>query len=103
VNRYYGNWYILVVTDYATKWVEAQALCTNTTVVITEFLYDHILIQFGYSLTIVIDQGTISLTMLFVIWPIILPWNILALLFIIHKGMDKLSLLTKFLVHYSQN
>jgi hypothetical protein len=58
VNRYYGNQYILVATDYATKWVEVRALRTNTIVITIKFLHDHILIRFGYSLTIVIDQGT---------------------------------------------
>jgi hypothetical protein len=40
------------------KWVEAKALRTNTIDVIAKFLYDHILIWFGYPFTIMIDQGT---------------------------------------------
>jgi len=43
VNHYFSNRYILVATDYATKWLEARALQTNTDVVIMKFLYDHIL------------------------------------------------------------
>jgi transposase InsO family protein len=48
----------LVAIDYATKWVEAQALCTNIVVVTTKFLYEHILTRFGGPLTVVTDQGT---------------------------------------------
>ncbi len=55
--RLIGKIYILVVTDYATKWVEAKAFKTNTTIIITSFLYEYILTRFGCPLTIVLNQG----------------------------------------------
>jgi tRNA(Ile2) C34 agmatinyltransferase TiaS len=58
---YSSNQYILIATNYATKWVEVRALCTNITIVIAKFLYNHIFIQFGYPLTIVTNQGTHSM------------------------------------------
>jgi len=57
IGRYTWNKYIFVAIDYATKWVEAKTLKTNTIVVTTKFLYECILTKFGWSLTIVIDQG----------------------------------------------
>jgi hypothetical protein len=45
-----------VAIDYATKWVEAQALNTNTNAVIDKFLYEHIFMKFGCPLTIVTNQ-----------------------------------------------
>ncbi len=54
--RYIRNKYILVVIDYAIKWVEAKTLRTNTIIVTTFFLYECILTRFGCTLTIVIDQ-----------------------------------------------
>ncbi len=53
-----GNWYILIAIDYTTKWVETQAFCTNTIIIIAKFLYEHIFTTFGCPLTIVINQGT---------------------------------------------
>jgi hypothetical protein len=57
-SRMSGNQYIMVAIEYATKWVVARVLCTNIVVIITKFLYEHILIRFGCPLTIVTDQGT---------------------------------------------
>ncbi len=51
-----GNKYILIATDYATKWVEAKALKTNIVVVIAKFLYEYILTRFGCPLPIIIDK-----------------------------------------------
>ncbi len=53
-----SNYYILVATDYATKWVEACAVRINATVITPKFLYEHIFMKFGCPLTIVITQGT---------------------------------------------
>jgi hypothetical protein len=68
-----GNQCILVAINYTTKWVEAQAFCTNIVAVSAKFLYKHIPIRFECPLTIVTNQGThllmmqlsISLTILF--------------------------------------
>ncbi len=39
---YFGNQYTLIAIDYATKWVEVKVLHTNTDVITTKLLYDHI-------------------------------------------------------------
>jgi hypothetical protein len=57
VGRLTRNKYILVAIDYATKWVEAKAFKTNTTIVTTRFLYEYILTRFGCFFTIIMDQG----------------------------------------------
>jgi hypothetical protein len=55
--RYTWNKYILIVIDYATKWVESRTLKINIVIVITKFLYECILTKFGCPFIIVTDKG----------------------------------------------
>jgi hypothetical protein len=57
VVRYTENQYIIVVIDYITKWVEVQALCDNMAKNIVKFIYEQVIIRFGYSTHLVSDQG----------------------------------------------
>ena len=53
-----GKSYILVCTDYLTKWIEAKALPKATEQAIADFRYEDIFTRFGIPREIVADQGT---------------------------------------------
>ena len=53
-----GHKFILVATDYFTKWVEAISLKTVTSKNMVDFVKEHIVYHFGIPQTIATDQGT---------------------------------------------
>jgi len=57
IGKHIRNKYILVVRVYGTKWLEARTLQMNTIVVTTRLIYECILIQFGYPLTLLTEEG----------------------------------------------
>ena len=52
------NRYIIMATDYTTKWVEARALKDNTAKSTAKFLFEEIITKFGCPLEFVSDQGS---------------------------------------------
>jgi transposase InsO family protein len=50
--------YILVCTDFVTKWVEAKSLYQATEKLVVEFIYEDIFTCFGVPREIVTDQGS---------------------------------------------
>jgi len=53
-----GHKFILVATDYFTKWVEAIPLKEVTSANMNDFVKEHIIYRFGIPQTITTDQGT---------------------------------------------
>jgi transposase InsO family protein len=51
------KFYIVVCTDYMTKWVEAKALHRDTEEVVLEFLFEDIFIRFGVPRELVTGGG----------------------------------------------
>ena len=49
--------YIILATDYATKWVEARSTRRNDIFTAAAFLFEEIMMRFGYPLEIVSDRG----------------------------------------------
>ena len=57
-----GHKFILVATDYFTKWVEAIPLKTVTSKNMVYFVREHIVYRFGIPQTVTIDQGTMFIS-----------------------------------------
>src|SRR5512136_2957928 len=57
-----GHKFILVATDYFTKWVEAIPLKKVDSGDAIQFVQEHIIYRFGLSQTITTDQGSIFLS-----------------------------------------
>lgn len=49
--------YIIVTTDYLTKWVEAKATVKNDARTIARFVYEYVFTHYGLPIEIVKDQG----------------------------------------------
>ena len=52
--------YIVVATEYLTKWVEVKTIKTNTVAHATTFTYEKIIFRFGCPKILVSDMGTHS-------------------------------------------
>ena len=52
------NRYIILATDYATKWVEARPTWKNDAATAAIFLFEEIMMRFGHPLEILSDRGT---------------------------------------------
>jgi hypothetical protein len=52
-----GNQYLLVFTDYLTKWVEAVAIKNRTSVIVADAFFSHIVCRHGVPFTVLSDQG----------------------------------------------
>ena len=52
-----GNKYIIVATDYCTKWVETKALRHNTATSTAKFVYEHLWCRYGCPIELISDQG----------------------------------------------
>ena len=52
-----GKSYILVCTDYLTKWVEVKAMKHARDEKVAEFLYEEIFTRYGVPKELVTDQG----------------------------------------------
>ena len=52
-----GKSYVLVYTDYLTKWVEVKAMKHASDHKVAEFLYEEIFTHYGVPKELVTDQG----------------------------------------------
>ena len=48
--------YIILATDYTTKWVEARATIKNDASTVASFLFEEIMMRFGHPFELVSDR-----------------------------------------------
>ena len=53
-----GNQYIVVCTEYLTKWVEAKAIPNKRATTVGRFLVDNVVFRYGIFTKLISDQGT---------------------------------------------
>src|SRR6266542_2731788 len=53
-----GNRYIVIAMDYFTKWLIAKAIKEATAKIISKFIYEKIICEYGYSQVLQSDCGT---------------------------------------------
>ena len=53
-----GHRFVLVATDYFTKWSEAMPLKNMTHTEVIQFITEHIIHRFGIPQTLTMDQGS---------------------------------------------
>ena len=56
--RYGQKRYMLVATDYATKWTEAAATKTSDASIVAQFFYENIISRYGCPKELISDRGT---------------------------------------------
>ena len=56
-----GVRYILIVTNYLTRWVEARPVKDCTIATIANFLSENVLMRFGCPKILISDQGTVRI------------------------------------------
>ena len=53
-----GHQYIITMTNYFTKWVEAKATKKTTSKVVCDFIKEFFLVRFGVPIKLVMDNGS---------------------------------------------
>ena len=52
------KFYILIAIDYFSKWVEAELTTKTSSEVVCEFLKEYILVRFGVSMKLIMDNAS---------------------------------------------